>query len=209
MKGAGRKSANRKKVRTKSKRQFVRRKSTHFFLGFIACWLSFSARGKDRLPNESAGTRFSWNEHRQLSWTDFKGAVDTQSDESAAATCCSIGFKLDKDTTGTPQITVYNTFYIDRSWVKEDARIGSILAHEQGHFDLCEVYTRKLRASVSGINLASPTAKQELMKVYSALSDEYEVRQQAYERETAHGTRIAQQVRWQEMIARELGEFQS
>lgn len=185
----------------------MRRKSSHFFLSFLACWLSFNVKADESRTADGKLKRFSWNEHRVLSWEDFKGPVETQTDESAAATCCSIGFKVNNTADGVPELTVYNTFYMDRSWVKEDAHVESILAHEQGHFDLCELYTRKLRMRFGAVDITAANAKEELMKIYSELNHEYEMCQQAYERETAHGTRLADQKRWQEVIARGLGEF--
>ncbi len=192
----------------KSRRHYVRRKSGHFFFGFLACFFSFHAKSKDLTNNTSQSVdKFSWKEHRTLSWADFKGPVNIQSDESAAATCCSIGFKLDNSAGGQPGITVYNTFYIDRSWVKDDAKIESILVHEQGHFDLCELYTRALRSRMDTIDLSSANLKEVLVKIYADLSEEYETRQQAYEQETSHGTNLSEQHRWQDMISRELGLF--
>ena len=43
-----------------------------------------------------------------------------------------------------------------------------------------------------------------LMAIYNEVSNEYESRQQAYERETIHGTNLSAQKKWVEMIAREL-----
>lgn len=193
----------------KSKRHGVRRRSKYLVLGFLASIFSIHAKSEDNRSNaQKDDKRFSWNENRKLSWNDFKGPVVTQNDESAAATCCSIGLTVDNDAAGEPVINVYNSFYINKSWVKEDARIESVLVHEQGHFDLCELYTRKLRTRVATIDLKSATAKEDLMNIYSALSDEYETRQQAYEQETAHGTIIHEQERWKEMIGNELGLFQ-
>lgn len=192
----------------RSRLHYVHNKGKGLFVGFLACMFSIHARAEEDTVTVKANTsdRFSWNDHRKLSWSDFKGAVSAQSDESAAATCCSIAFKVNSDTTGEPKVSVYNTFYINRSWVKEDARIGSILNHEQGHFDLCELYTRKLRERAEAVDMHSPGLKQELLNVYATVSSEYETRQQAYEQETAHGTNIAEQHRWEEMIAQELNE---
>ncbi len=188
----------------------MRRRSKYLFIGMLTCFYSFQVKSKERIPEGVPITdRFSWTEHRKLAWSDFKGPVAAPDEASAAATCCSIGFSLDNDPDGQPQVTVYNSFYINRSWVKEDARIGSILAHEQGHFDLCELYTRKLRSLVGTIDLGSASVKEELMKTYADLSNEYEARQQAYERETSHGTNLAEQRRWQEMITAELGSGES
>lgn len=175
-------------------------------VSFFVCLTGLTATGKDDTNlNVAAWGRFQWQEHTRLSWDDFKGEVNTTHDESAAATCCSIGFKTDIPASGgKPEIIVYNTFYADRSWVRPDARIQSILDHEQGHFDLCEVYTRKLKGRMKNFDIGMPGVKQELMNIYAQVSKEYEARQQCYEEETVHGTNIAAQRRWQDMIAREL-----
>jgi len=176
-------------------------------VSFLVCFNGFPALGKENSSlNETAQQdHFQWGEHTKLSWDDFKGSVNAIRNESAAATCCSIGFRTNTSTPdGKPEIIVYNTFYANKSWVRPDARIPSILDHEQGHFDLCEVYTRKLKKLLGNIDLNSPNFKQELMRIYSQVSNEYETRQQAYEQETTHGTNIAQQKRWQGMIACEL-----
>lgn len=179
---------------------------------FMACFMSFvglSASAFSGNANETeAVARFSWDAGRKLSWSDFQGPVNTVSEESAAATCCSIGFRLNKNAAGTPELSVYNTFYINKSWVKADAKIESILAHEQGHFDLCELYTRQLRSRLAVVDLHSPTAKQQLMAIYSAVNNEYEVRQQAYEQETQHGTILPEQHRWENQIAGELASYE-
>jgi hypothetical protein len=187
----------------------VRRNCVYALIGLLTCFLCFPALGKENNINEtnsqSTQDHFQWNEHARLSWDDFKGMVNATHDESAAATCCSIGFRTNRATPDSkPEIIVYNIFYTNKSWVRSDAHIQSVLEHEQGHFDLCEIYTRKLKKCMDGIDLNMPGVKQELMRVYSELSNEYEARQQAYEHETIHGTNIAEQKRWQEMIAREL-----
>ena len=150
-------------------------------------------------------SKFQWNEHNKLTWEDFKGSVNASSDESAAATHCGIGFKTNTIVPGgKPEIIVYNTFYTEKSWVRSDAKLPSILNHEQGHFDLCEIYTRKLKGRMSKFDFNVPDVKQALMKVYSEISEEYESRQQTYEQETIHGTNLQQQKKWAQMIASEL-----
>lgn len=181
-------------------------KCVYALLGLSMWVISYGADAKDSATSVEAVSRkqFQWNEHTRLSWEDFKGPVTTVQEESAAATCCSIGFRTNLAANGKPEVIVYNTFYTDKSWVKEDARIQSILDHEQGHFDLCEIYTRKLRERMALVDLMAPGAKQSMMSIYAEISKEYEDRQQAYELETTHGTILAEQRRWQEAIAKEL-----
>ncbi len=187
----------------------VGKSSAAALLVFFACYFSFSAAGKDDsspVNTNSAKDNFQWMEHARLSWDDFKGAVNAAHDESAAATYCAIGFKTNAAAPdGKQEIIVYNTFYVNKSWVRTDAHIASILDHEQGHFDLCEIYTRQLRNRVHDIDPGAPGVKETLMHIYAEVSSEYEARQQAYEQETIHGTDIANQKKWQQMIADELG----
>lgn len=184
------------------------------FCGFIFCSTSVLASGRDdknlnaetnRPVNTAGKDQFQWQEHNKLSWNDFRGAVNATTGESAAATHCGFGFRTKPNATNSKmEIVVYNTFYAEKSWVRADAKIASILDHEQGHFDLCEIYTRKLRAHMSQFDFRAADLQQALMNIYSEVSNEYESRQQAYEQETTHGTNIRQQKKWQEMIANEL-----
>ncbi len=183
-------------------------------LVFFVCLQSLTAYCREgKTPNSKNGTiikpdlkdQFQWYEHSKLSWDDFRGSVNAATDEAAAATHCGIGFRTNTNLHGSnPEIIVYNIFYATKSWVRSDAKIPSILDHEQGHFDLCEIYTRKLKNQMSKFDFNSPDIMQALMSIYSEVSNEYEARQKAYEEETIHGTNTSQQKRWRQMINNEL-----
>ena len=188
-----------------------------FVIGLFICaqgigFTSFAKGAKEGKPLNSpvsasteAVSEFRWNEHQKLSWEDFRGTVKAASEESAAATHCGIGFKVNSsDPSAKPEITVYNTFYVNKSWVRPDAKIASILVHEQGHFDLCEIYTRKLRTMMSNFDFHVADVKGSLMAIFTKVNDEYELRQQAYEAETTHGTNDGQQKKWLQIISSEL-----
>ena len=185
----------------------VQRKCVYAFIGLIACLPGADVAAKDNnMPAaETQAAQFQWREHARLSWEDFKGEVNATHDESAPATCCSIGIKTNTPVAGgKTEVEVFNKFYTNKSWVRANARIQSILDHEQGHFDLCEVYTRKLKERIAACDLGNATVKQQLMVAYAEISREYESRQQAYEQETIHGTDQDAQRRWQATIAAEL-----
>ncbi len=153
----------------------------------------------------TSSREFRWEEHNKLSWDDFKGPVAAETERSAAATHCGIGFRTITDVPGgKPSVIVYNTFYTSKSWVRPDARIASILDHEQGHFDLCEIYTRKLRTRMSQFDFGTADNRQALMAIYNEITGEYENQQRAYEQETIHGTNTTAQQRWQQMMQLEL-----
>ncbi len=155
-------------------------------------------------------TQFSWSPERKLDWNDFNGPVQPMSvDNVAAATFCSIGFETNTVTQDNPtlKVNVFNSFYVKKSWVRAEEKNNDILAHEQGHFDLCELYTRKLRERMSGITVDVTTLRTTLRTIYAQLQKEYQARQQLYEEETDHGLVITQQKRWQNMIAHELQQM--
>ena len=187
------------------------------FLGFFICTQGFVASAKD--GKEGGGTvtsagpaaannapaEFQWNEHNKLSWEDFRGSVHAETERSAAATHCGIGFKTKTEGADKkPKVVVYNTFYASKSWVRPAAKMPAILEPEQGHFDLCEMYTRKLRARMEKFDFSIADVRTALMGIYDEISHEYESRQQAYEQETVHGTNISAQKHWREMITLEL-----
>ncbi|MBA3830002.1 MAG: hypothetical protein H0X33_13760 [Taibaiella sp.] len=151
-------------------------------------------------------SQITWDHHHKLSWDDFKGAIPPDAvDNMAAATYCGIGIDAAQVEPGkTPVVNVYNTFYITRSWVRPDAHNSEILEHEQGHFDLCELYTRKLKKQLQGILLQGADFKLVLKNLYEQVNAEYEIPQQVYEAQTSHGMNIREQKKWDNRIATEL-----
>lgn len=154
---------------------------------------------------------FAWQPGHRLSWNDFRGPVPSGRDIVAAETSCGIGFETNHVSRGSRvEFRVYNTFSTSRSWVRPDARVPEVLEHEQGHFDLCELYTRKLRqrfAATEGItvhNLRFATRA-----VWKEVHDAYRNRQDQYEHETAHGLNREGQVAWTAYLEKELAATES
>jgi len=149
---------------------------------------------------------FSWSADRKLCWQDFKGtAPANQMEHVAAITACGMGYFTNSVMAHErPVVTVYNSFYLQDSWVRHDDADDRVLNHEQGHFDLCEVYTRILRREIANANITGANMKRELERIYTSVNREYEARQQAYEAETGHGTIAAAQQQWNVWITGQL-----
>jgi hypothetical protein len=170
---------------------------------------SLFARGK--VNNTSSVSRnlpeIEWSKDRKLTWNDFQGSVPYDiEDQTAAATYCGIGFETSNVTSNISdlKIKVYNTFYTGKSWVRPEERNTEILEHEQGHFDLCELYTRKLRERLTTARLDSRNLRNSLANIYEEVQREYRERQEKYEDETGHGVKRDQQIRWQNELDQEL-----
>jgi len=154
-----------------------------------------------------------WNKDRKLTWNDFRGPVQSDpNDMVAAATYCGFGFEtnqLSKDNQKL-KILVYNSFYTDKSWGHKQEQTPEILEHEQCHFDICEVYTRKLRQRMNGVtNVTVHNLQPTLNNIYEQIKREYSDRQERYEEETEHGLIANAQKRWENDIAKELKETES
>lgn len=156
-------------------------------------------------------TEFSWSPHLRLSWGDFRGPVPIGRGNVAAETSCGIGFETNVVSRGTPiHFRVYNTFSTTRSWVRPDARVPEVLEHEQGHFDLCELYTRKLRARFNGTEGITPENLRRITRaVWADVHGEYTDRQEQYEEETAHGLNREGQIAWTAYLEKELAATES
>ena len=181
-----------------------------FFLAIV--FLATGAAGVDARISNTSNSRyykvdeFAWQSGHRLSWDDFRGPVPNGRDIVAAETSCGIGFETNVITRGVPvQFRVYNTFSTSRSWVRADARTPEVLEHEQGHFDLCELYTRKLRqrfAATEGIT--ANNLRMVTRAVWKEVHDAYRDRQDQYEDETDHGLNRDAQVTWTAYLEKEL-----
>lgn len=160
------------------------------------------------VAGNTAGS-FEWSESRKLNWDDFTGSHRPKDgDMAAAGTCCSIGFNAHLTQQGYVEVDIFNTFNPSGSWVLHGQRNPALLAHEQGHFDICELYTRKLRERVSKLVVTAGNFSAIYKKVYAELYEEYNAAQQRYEEETMHGLIEDAQIAWQMNIANGLNKQQ-
>ncbi len=144
-----------------------------------------------------------WSKDRKLEWADFKAKPDPGT-ENAALTSSAIGFGWGFDEKGF-SYTVKCSFDKQKSWgrIKND----HILAHEQGHFDITEIYARKLHKALKGYAFKGKSSEKELQSIYAKLMTEQEQLQARYDRETEHSKKLPEQKEWLVKIATELREL--
>ena len=90
-------------------------------------------------------TFIKWSDTTQLNYADFKGAQAPPKDSVArpdtlAVINCAIKYEIDIST-GRTLIHAYAVMHPEHSWMK--VRTPSVLQHEQGHFDIEEIYARR------------------------------------------------------------------
>ncbi|OIN59924.1 hypothetical protein BLX24_08750 [Arsenicibacter rosenii] len=140
---------------------------------------AIALRFKDLAPYEK---EISWHPDRLLQWKNFKGRI-REASTALAETRCSIvvlpkvkaGWKIRVD----PE--VYTYFNAEFSWVRPEGKNNLVLQHEQLHFDIAELFARKLRKAYEGKikdmrswNLYGEKLYWELIKEYERFQDEYD-----------------------------------
>lgn len=144
----------------------------------------------------------TWNPNRRLTWADYKAKPNPESD-AAASTTTILG--IDYNITSTSfSFKIESQFSKTRSWGLHKTEY--ILSHEQGHFDIAEVFARKLNQKMSGYKFNKKTYQKDLRKIYEEVTDEKEEVQNEYDRETRHSINKEKQAEWLKKIAKMLEE---
>lgn len=82
----------------------------------------------------------------------------------------------------------------------------ALLAHEQGHFDLNEIYTRKTFEQLRQFRFTQHF-KSEIAQIMNAMNRELKKVQNNYEQQTMHGLMTKNQAIWRQRIARALQDL--
>jgi hypothetical protein len=91
-----------------------------------------------------------WSNKQKLNWDNFVGIPDTTKINIVASTCCKIEVTDSKIINGIPIYVLECNFIKNESWkiVNDDYTLN----HEQLHFDIYELYTRKIRKTFDSLN---------------------------------------------------------
>ena len=143
---------------------------------------------------------------RKLKWSDFpirNGILENIRGE-AISSCKVRASLIFDDSLATYEIST--VFEKHNSWI-----IGiqepELLNHEQLHFDIVELYARKIRKSI--INKVTLGYSQEdVGKSIALLIAEISKIQDDYDKETLHGENMENQSKWEDEIERSLKEYE-
>jgi hypothetical protein len=107
---------------------------------------------------------------------------------------------------GSLKLIIQAVFFRNTSWLKTDSAYG--LNHEQMHFDICEIYARRLRQKIASKNLMrNKKLNAELNNLYRQINQDLEKEQDRYDRETEHSIKTERQELWNKKILAELEEL--
>ena len=160
-----------------------------------------------------------WDQKRPIEWSDFLGTPPDRPMAEAAMIDMRVSWRVqyvvsyDPGLGGwrgrvTPELVeVSNTMDPFGSWVISDKADPALLDHERRHFDLNEVYARRLLGELARVS-ASGRSADEVKRRLKARINETADRvlstlagmQELYDGETAHGTDPSAQAFWDSRI---------
>lgn len=165
-----------------------------FLLIFLLCYTgSAFSQEEETIP---------WSADRKLQWSDFKGSY-FKTEWAAATTATGISYAFTATEKGGQQfleIEVECVFLPQKSWYRPKVCDAVILSHEQLHFDIAELHTRKFRKRLAAFKFTD-NVKQEVKDIYIQILKELRAFQNKYDRETDFSKDLQQQLIWNRDIA--------
>lgn len=146
-----------------------------------------------------------WDENSNLDWQLFQVKKLSQGNHAAQSnigisTSCEYNNKGGK-------ITVRATFNQSNSWVRHDCLTDYILNHEQRHFDISELFARKMRKELSEAKLNARNFNAKYTAIYNKIVAEHNDYQDLYDNQSEHSIDEDGQTRWNHRIDTELAEL--
>ena len=179
----------------------------------ISWSLLYFVIAKSQDTTQQQDDTIQWSSENKLKWEDFKGepVADNPSDAFTTTDISAIEWKCDRENrfifTGAQA-----RFNKDKSWVKDDKKSDELLKHEQGHFEITEIYARKLREALRKIE-CDKKSKEQIQKEVDDAADkidkEWDKEAEKYDEETDHGKDKKKQEKWDEKINKELEKMKN
>ena len=157
------------------------------------------------------GESIVWTDASKLSWKDFKGAKQVESD-AAAVTASGITFSFSvRKADG--RITDFDAqasahFYTESSWFIEDRCNDHILAHEQLHFDITELHVRIFRYRLAQLEVTQ-NIKTQLKDTHQTINQELAAMQNQYDTQSQNSINKEEQAKWIAYVAENLKKFEA
>ena len=126
----------------------------------------------------------SWNESYSLNWSDFHDKPNMKS-SAVAITASGITFGFSIEQTDNNEVLSFTTavhayFYPEQSWYKKGRADIHILGHEQRHFDITELVSRKFRMRIKNLKVSN-YINGELKQIHKSILKEMSQMQDTYD----------------------------
>ncbi len=179
---------------------------TIFIIVFIS--LSFIVFNK-----QNGGDRILWAEDAKLTYEDFRKTPPENlvNKDIQAVSRCDLTYNIETLENKSKQITLKTYFIKDSSWIA--VKNQNTLDHEQVHFDLAELYTRKMRNSIAKLQEKGVTEDQPYLDTIHHYIKENNKVDKLFDKQCfaliidgveINGTNVDRQNHWEDSIKKEL-----
>lgn len=156
--------------------------------------------------------RIEWKEDRKLTWSNFKSKINNQRGKDIVAyTHCGWVYSVVKSSNpkGAAKVDIKTIFNEDQSW-KDDKRINDyVLNHEQKHFDIAEIYARRIRKEIIEKIKTTGDYDRYFQTIYNRIIKDYKNFQALYDGVTGHGMNTEKQTEYDALISKELEQLKN
>jgi hypothetical protein len=141
-----------------------------------------------------------WNAFYDLKWDDFRGnpPEDAAGDAATSLQIKAQPFMIKNRV----RYDVYVLFNRNKSWAR--AQAPQLLEHEQLHFDLAEVYARRIRRKIVELTQEGLKDVNLFNEAIHEILQESNAADQQYDTETLHGALDKKQEEWRKKINADL-----
>ncbi|WP_299178364.1 DUF922 domain-containing protein [uncultured Chryseobacterium sp.] len=159
------------------------------------------------ITNNLSAQKITWKEGQKLNWNNFKSKINNQKGKNVVAyTNCGWVYSYVKSSNpkAPVKIEIKTIFNEHKSWKDSEKINDFILTHEQKHFDIAEIFARKLRKEVAERVKTSGDFNRLFQGIYDRVLKEYTQFQMSYDQETEHGMDKEKQEDYNVLISNEL-----
>ena len=154
--------------------------------------------------NYPLNDRIYWSDTVKIKWLDFQGVPDSL-DKHRALSTTSLSYNVEL-VGRILEINIEPVFLKSKSWVRCDTT-ASLLLHEQKHFDIVEIFARKIRKKLLSEEFTLANYQGEFSTIYNNLYKEMRHYQKLYDLETDHSRISEKQKEWNKKISEELEKY--
>jgi hypothetical protein len=149
----------------------------------------------------------TWNEKKPLDWVDFSGPTKDSSTFDAES-FAEVRFTYSFNSLVDFKFDVSAAFNKNTSWYKKENQSPYLLKHEQLHFDIAELFAKKLKAEFDNYTYTA-NFRNEITEIFEKKKIQYHLMQDKYDKETSHSLNTEKQRQWELAIHDELTKMQA
>ena len=151
-----------------------------------------------------------YDANRRLAWADFKAELDYDDSTEHAYLFATIQMVLTKVNVWLGYVTIdaYGIVFKDVSWVKPEYANKDNLVHQQLHFDIAELFAKRLKKDINKRKINAGN-KKKINEIFNSYKEDLDNYLSLYDKETNFGRNRREQKRWRDKIFKEFAQLKN